>query len=114
MRRPAMQRQCRSATDVTGLRILAYGSLVIAWPELLRRKHLMLPCAAVIPLRADRNLERPHVLRDIDSSDIERERRNAMPLPTLAWRWEVAVPRLMFGALKRHVESDLHDLIARP
>src|SRR3954465_9875160 len=107
-----MQRQRRSAAYVTGLRIFAHRALVIAWPEFLRGKHFLLPCAAVIPLGTDRNLERSHVLRHIDSGDVERQRRDAMPVPTLAWRWEVAVPRLMSGALEGHVQSDLHNLIA--
>src|SRR4051812_3410394 len=37
-----------------------------------------------------------------------------MVLPTLPWRREVAVPRLIFCALERDVEADLHDLVTRP
>src|SRR5436190_21780764 len=95
----AMQCQRRSAAYIACLRVLAHRALGIARPEFLLWKHLVLPCAAVVPLRTDRNLERPHVLGHIDSSDVKGQRGDAVPFPALAWRREVTVPRLMSGAL---------------
>src|SRR3954453_18613057 len=66
-----MERQRRSAAYIASARILAHRALGIARPELLLGKHLVLPCPTVVPLRTDRDLERPHVLRYIDSSDVK-------------------------------------------
>ena len=51
----AMQRQGRPAADVARARKLAGRPLGEARPEGFRREHLVLPLAAVVPLRAVRD-----------------------------------------------------------
>ena len=78
------------------------------------REHLVFPRPAVVPLRADRDLERAHVRRHVDAGEIEGERSDAAVAPRLGRRREVAMPGLGHRPLEGRVEADLDDLVLGP
>jgi hypothetical protein len=73
MLRASMYRERGTTAHITHLWILAHSPFGVARPEILGRKHLMLPFATIIPLCANRNLERPHVFGHINARQVERE-----------------------------------------
>src|SRR5437763_273321 len=104
-----MDRERGARGDVAHARVLLHAACRVARPRLLRREHLALPSATIVVLRSGCDLERPHVLGDVDAGEVQRERSDLPFFVRFAGGREVAVPRLELGALEWDVEADLDE-----